>query len=164
MVLVPAGCAGSNNTTAPVSASAAPSGAPIPADAPDSDAGVDAAAKIDEDLRPSWQAIAEGIITTSPELDVMMIRRRIRTRLEEIRGCYRELSASQPAVNVATIVNVKFTIAPDGSVVATTASELGSTFEVCIAKTFSQMRFPSAPARTGNVQVKYPVQFVVARK
>ncbi|MDB4955083.1 MAG: hypothetical protein JWO36_2652 [Myxococcales bacterium] len=164
MVLVSMGCAGSNNTTAPASASAAPSGAPIPAAAPESGAGVDAAAKTDEDLRPSTQAIAEGVITTSPELDVMMIRRNIRTRLEGIRGCYRELSTSQPAVNVATVVNVKFTIAPNGSVVATTARELGSTFEVCIAKTFSQMRFASTPARTGNVQVTYPVQFVVARK
>jgi hypothetical protein len=93
-----------------------------------------------------------------------MIRRSIRTRLEGIRGCYRQLSTSEPAVNIATVVTVKFTIAPDGSVVATTARELGSKFELCIAKTFSQMRFASTPARAGNVLVTYPVQFVVAPK
>ena len=89
-------------------------------------------------------------------MDKEMIRRVVRSHLDEVRSCYE--SALQRHGALAGRVMLQFTIGPEGAIVATNVKS--STIEdptvgACIAESARSWHFP-APCGSGVVIVSYP--------
>lgn len=89
-------------------------------------------------------------------LDKAIIRRIVRAHINEVRHCYNQGLAEDPALGGR--VNVQFTISPTGkvpvAVVASSTLDHDAT-ETCIAKAVKRWKFPK-PQGGGNVVVTYP--------
>ena len=86
------------------------------------------------------------------------IQRTLRRNMASIRHCYEQQVARQP--NLEGRVNVRFTIAPDGSVSSAdiASSTLGDVgVEACIKRAVTRIRFPQPQG--GSVVVTYPFTF-----
>lgn len=100
--------------------------------------------------------IAPGTLDVRGALDRKVIRRVVGQHLAQIKRCYERGLAANPALAGSAVV--RFTIAGDGAVVASTVqqSTLGNaTVEQCIAAAVRRWRFP-APSGGGIVDVSYP--------
>jgi len=86
------------------------------------------------------------------------IQRPLRRNMASIRHCYEQQVARQP--NLEGRVNVRFTIAPDGSVSSAeiASSTLGDVgVEACVRRAVTRIRFPQPQG--GSVIVTYPFTF-----
>ena len=100
----------------------------------------------------------EGILVSRGRLDKEIIRRVVRTHLNEVRFCYDEALARKPSL--AGRVVAQFTIAPTGKVLvsALQSSTLGEVrVESCILAATRRWLYP-APEGGGLVTVTYPFQ------
>jgi len=91
-------------------------------------------------------------------LDKAFVRRYLRRHLASIRYCYEKELLARPSLHgrIAT----RFTIAPDGKVVAATASGFDEAVAQCIAGVLRRIEFPASHDAT--VQVNYPFTFRTA--
>ena len=90
-----------------------------------------------------------------------IIRRIVAAHINEVRGCYNQALARDPAAHGRVVV--QFVIAPDGSV--STAVVADSTVDdavmsVCVAKAVRTWKFP-VPVDGGNTMVRYPFVFAL---
>jgi TonB family protein len=107
------------------------------------------------------QAVS-GPLTTRGSLDKEIVRRVVRTHLNEVRFCYEEALLRQPSL--AGRVVVQFTIAPTGRVLvsALQSSTLASpAVEQCVVAATRRWTYPR-PDGGGLVDVTYPFQLVPA--
>jgi TonB family protein len=105
-------------------------------------------------------AVINGFAAARGGLDKELVRRVVRAHLNEVRFCYSEALARQPAL--AGRVVVQFTIAHTGRVLvsALQSSSLGSaTVEQCIVAATRRWEYPR-PSGGGLVSVSYPFQLV----
>ncbi len=100
--------------------------------------------------------VTAGVAIVTGSLDKEILRRVIRSHVNEVRYCYERELGSRPTL--AGRVTVTFTIAPNGAVVSSTISHssLGApAVESCIATAVRRWSFPSVPGG-GIVIVSYP--------
>jgi len=108
---------------------------------------------------PASSNLRSKEIACSPgRLEPVQIQQVIRRHLHELHSCYEQSLRSCPSLQGK--VQVKFVIAPDGSVAD--AQEQGSTelspaVVKCVVKVFSEMVFPQPVG--GCVTVTYPILF-----
>lgn len=96
--------------------------------------------------------------TVTGALDADIIRRIIRQHINEVRYCYQQQLEVDPSL--AGRVSVRFSIAANGKVSASTVDEDGLTGPAvgqCIAKAVHRWRFP-APAGGGTVRARIPFE------
>jgi TonB family protein len=108
----------------------------------------------------STPAIIKGIASVRGGLDKEIVRRVVRQHVNEVRFCYSEALARNPAL--AGRVVVQFTIAPTGRVIvaALQGSSLGApAVEQCIVRATQRWEYPR-PSGGGLVVVSYPFQLV----
>jgi TonB family protein len=118
-------------------------------------------------IRVPWEAGAHASFSHLPpgrgSLDKEMIRLVIHSHLGEVRACYERALIETPTL--AGRVFVRFTIAGDGRVLASTIQEssLGRPdVEHCMSSAVTAWRFPR-PANGGVVIVSYPFTLKVAK-
>lgn len=93
-------------------------------------------------------------------LDKDVIRRVVRSHMEEVRGCYNEGLARDP--NLQGRVAIQFAITPDGTVSVATVGDSDvpdDSVTKCIAAAVRTWEFPK-PQGGGNVVVTYPFVLV----
>ena len=91
----------------------------------------------------------------SGDLDKAIIRRYIKRSIARIAYCYEKQLLSQPGLEGT--VRSQFTISPDGTVSASTASGVNSDVASCVADVIRAIEFPKP--RGGSVDVVYPFSF-----
>jgi hypothetical protein len=90
-------------------------------------------------------------------LDKEVIRRVVRSHINEVRHCYNQGLVRDP--NLQGRVSIQFRIDARGSVPASvvgTSTLDAPAVERCIASAVKRWRFPAAPGRMGSVLVTYP--------
>jgi hypothetical protein len=90
-------------------------------------------------------------------LAAAVIRRIVRQNMGRFRACYQRELTRDPELTARAVP--KFTIAPDGSVVAVTISPSTglSSLDACLTAAFRALAFPRFDG--GNVVVSYPLIF-----
>lgn len=104
--------------------------------------------------------VAAGAADVRGSLSSEVIRRVVRRHLNQVRFCYEQELARNPAREGRVVVS--FVISPSGSVQSSTvaSSTLGSaTAEACVANAVRRWTFPSPEG--GVVMVNYPFDFRV---
>ena len=105
---------------------------------------------------PCAGAAASGAPTTWTN-DKDTIRGVVRANIGAITFCYEKRLLGAPGLAGKT--QAQFTIAPDGTVSAATASGFDADVDACVANVIqTQMKFP-APPGGGSVNVNYPFVF-----
>jgi hypothetical protein len=95
--------------------------------------------------------------TTNGDIDKAMIRRIVRSHLNEVRSCYNAGLAKNP--NLQGRVEVNFVILGSGSVGTSVVTGNGTKSPQvgkCIAKSVKRWKFPRRGGSSGAVTVKYP--------
>ncbi|MBI2897969.1 MAG: TonB family protein [Deltaproteobacteria bacterium] len=112
----------------------------------------------------SVPSIRTGAAEVRGSLSKEVIRRVIRSHLNEIRFCYEHGAIGRP--DLAGRVSVQFVISPSGAVTSSTisSSTIGaSAVEDCVSRAVRRWTFP-APAGGGVVVVSYPFMFQMANE
>jgi hypothetical protein len=91
------------------------------------------------------------------DVDKIIIRRHVRTRMKEIIACYEHELATNPALTGT--VEVKFTIVATGDVSEATASGLDPALDRCVEGEIKQVKFPEPKGGQRKVEVNYPLSF-----
>jgi hypothetical protein len=100
--------------------------------------------------------VRQGKATVQGSLDKEIIRRLVRTHINEVRSCYSAGLKKNP--KLAGRVTVNFVISGSGTVVSSMVESTtlaDTTVENCIAKAVKRWRFPK-PTGDANVIVSYP--------
>jgi hypothetical protein len=98
-------------------------------------------------------------LPTGP-LDKASIKAVIGVYRHEVRGCYEKRLVED--AKLAGTTTATFTIAPDGTVSAASASGFDAAIDACVAAVFKDMMTFPAPEAGGSVEVSYPFVFKVA--
>jgi hypothetical protein len=110
--------------------------------------------------------VKTGRLTVRGGYDAGIIRRYIKSKLNELRWCHRQAIQRDP--NVAGKITVKFMIQPNGLVPQATIVQGATTtnapdLEFCISSKIKTWRFPPPPQAGASAVVTYPFIFKVMR-
>lgn len=107
--------------------------------------------------RPAAPVVGVGSETVSGDIDKEMIRKYIRQNTPRLQYCYQKRLVDKPALQGK--VTAKFTINPEGLVIASTATGIGDAeLEACIAGVIRNIRFPKIGGDK-PVTIIYPFVF-----
>jgi hypothetical protein len=153
VVVAVAGCGGSSKpAAAPPPATIAPVEKPEPvAVASDPEEGGQVAS-----ASPPVAAAAPPAddLQVSGDIDRDLVRRTIRARLSQIKGCYEKSLQANPSLQGK--VTVTFTIEKDGTVKTAKAEGVDDNLDRCIEGRFKTLVFPKA---TSTATIVYPIDF-----